>query len=225
MSGVLTIVGSGEDGLVEVSAGGRYIFVNSAVLRSNGTNLIDAMITDGLLATDDELRVATNATGLDAEQSFEMRSAKRDALSRQKISNLYIVSKKARSVLIRRLEVMKVDYESLQVVSTRDVSNKMLRLCIKHLGFNTVFFQLIFWHLIGRLTQKSIPSKYRPSTGGIAILYAHFLAKGNALNVQLDGIGNSDTVAFYPDKMGEIIQHKFNNIHCFADQIIIKYSV
>ncbi len=224
MAGVFTIVGSGDHGLVEMSSN-RYLFVNSAVLRANGTKVIDIIITDGLLSTDGELRSAKTATGLNAEQSFEMRIAKRDAFSKQIIGCLYIVSKKPRKDIIKRLEKLEVNFQTMIIVSRQDVSNKILKLCIDNIQTNLVFLKLIFWHVIGRFMTITIPAIYRPSTGGIAILFAHFIAKSDSLRMELDGIGNSEHDAYYPDQTGKLQKQKFNNIHHLADQMIIKASL
>jgi len=224
MVGSLTIVGSGEQGIVEKTEG-HYLFVNSAVLRSESDKVIDLMITDGLLDTDDELTKAENATGMDAYQSFEIRKSKKEALVRQKIGTLYVVSQKPRTEILSRLVCLKVDYQALKIITRQDVSKKMLSLCLQRIRFEKGFLRLIFWHLVGRFTTRRIPAKYRPSTGGVAILYARYITRDNSLTIKLDGIGNSDTEAYYPDKSGKLIARQFNNLHYSADQIILECIV
>ena len=221
MGGNLTIIGSGGQGIVK-NTDGAYLFVNSAVLRSESDKEIDVMITDGMLSTDDELKQAENATGMDADESFEMRSSKRAALVRQKIGTLYVVSQKSRKDISSRLASLKVNYQVLKIVSRQDVSKKMLSLCFEHARFDNEFLQLILWHMMGRFSTRKIPAEYRPSTGGVALLYAYFILRENSWTIKLDGIGNSDTEAFYPDKSGKLIARQFNNVHYLADQTILK---
>ena len=218
---ILRIIGSGKQEIVD-SSFDHYLFVNSAVLRSKLEQLVDVVITEGMLATNAELREAKNATGLNAQQSFEMRSAKKNSLRQQNIGTLYVVTNKSEKYIRRRLECLRVTSDCLILIRKCEISKKILRLNLGYIEFNLRYMKLMFWHLIGSFGLVSIPSMYRPSTGATAVIYANTLATYRDYEIQLDGIGDSNNDAFYPDRSGDLVHGEFNNVHHLADQMIMK---
>ncbi|MCG8315919.1 MAG: hypothetical protein MI976_22130 [Pseudomonadales bacterium] len=214
---MLTIVGSGKS-LPVASKKDRFLFVNSAILRSAQQSGIDAIITQGMLSTVDEFLQASDAVGLDKDKSYIMRSSKQQALRTQNIHNLYVVTSESKCFVEFRLRELDVSYGSLQCISRQVVARMMVITFFKAKKVEKRLLTLLFWNLLQSVFNLTIPSKYRPSTGGIAFLVAKL--KKNEANIKLDGIGCSPKDAYYPNEKGELVLHQFNNVHFLADNLI-----
>lgn len=217
----LRVIGSGKSQPV-LGSYDRCLFVNSAILRVNSNRKVDVIITDGLLATDHELRQAKNASGLNASKSYEMRRAKTDALRRQKIGMLYVISADSELQIRNRLERLGLQFGSLKLVRKSKISRTVVKLCVRSIIPSLPYAKLLLWSVIGSLGVVKIPPRYRPSTGCAAALYASTLIQYSECQIELDGIGGSNKDAFYPDGTCELVHMQFNTVHEKTDQIIFR---
>lgn len=207
------LIGNGS--LNKVCNASNVIFCNSAFLRSSEKLNINAVITDGLLQTDEELLYAKSMKGKSTDESFEIRSAKRDALAEYKFSNLIILTND-RNKSMKQIKRMHVSCDELGILSRRKTSLLILYFLFRYRKFNKRLFSLFSWTILGYITNRKVPVRYRPSTGVIAILY--FAMSGRVIT--LDGIGTG-LAAFYPHAKGDLRREVYNNVHQFVDEIVI----
>ena len=214
---LVTIVGSGKKEKI-ARIEGTTIFVNSSVIRNTSNNPVDLLISDGLMSYDDELRKAKDAFGMNSSDSFNMRRGKRDSIKKATINNLYIVSDNDLVDIKKRLSTLGITYDFLNIVNRKWISKEILKGYKLDLLMTKKIWCLIS-HMLYLLIGKSVPSRYKPSTGGIGILLVNSIFDSK---IRLDGIGNNKKTAFYPIDSPDLENAEYNNIHEIVDELILR---
>jgi len=226
---LIRVIGSGSGTIIKNSDKEYHIYCNSSVIRAGmDTKSHDCIfLTDGVLLTDEELKIFPNATGLNAIESFNMRRAKRISMYRRHARHLLIVSNRNKHDLIHRIKNIGLSYDRLDMLDSHDRSVLLFR----YMGLHVIHvilrfgFKLTLLYLFSLLLPIKFkpPVSVRPSTGMVAYLWAALNMSDGKVKIILDGIGDS-TEAHYPslnDSQGE--KYVFNQVHKIDALLYDKY--
>ena len=118
----------------------------------------------------------------------------------------------------KRLSTLGVTYDFLHIINRKWISKEILK-GYKFDLLMTNKIRCIVSYMLHLLIGKSVPSRYKPSTGSIGILLVNSIFDSK---IRLDGIGNNKKMAFYPIDSPDLENAKYNNIHEIVDDLILR---
>jgi hypothetical protein len=226
---IIRVIGSGSGTKIKTSDNEYQIYCNSSVIRAEADSKSHdcLFLSDGILQTDEELKKLSNATGMNAIESFNIRRAKRITMDKRHARQLLIVSDRDKKDLNHRIKNIGLSYDRLNTLNSHNRSVLLFR----YLGVSVIPAILKFgikptvFYLISLLlsTRFRPPVSVRPSTGMVAYLWAALNMTDGKVKIKLDGIGNS-IEAHYPS-LNDLQNEKcvYNQVHQIDAILYEKY--
>lgn len=216
---MIKVVGSGNS--TQIIQNENTYFSNSSVARCHDGTILNAVISSGIIDSDEKLHQAPVQHYGDAATAFKIRKIKRDEILSKKYFFVYVIGSS-------REKKHKLDYLKSQI-TTQTIKFITHRQC--YLYYIQVLLKLLskdkqkaylYWEIFRVLCQFCKPKVDKTSTGVTALIISLKNNFSLPSTLCLDGIGNVSNNKFFYSKKLNTKNIKWNTTHSEADQKVLR---